>query len=70
MLKRYGCAVAIALVAAGAGAGCGGDDDEKALTKAEFIKQGDAICKKAAAEGEKQADEMFADLGSNEEPSE
>ena len=69
MFKRYGCAVAIALVAAGAGAGCGGDDEE-ALSKAEFIEQGDAICEKAAAEGEKQADEMFADLGSNEEPSE
>ena len=69
MFKRYGCAIAIALVAAGAGAGCGGDDDEEALSKAEFIEQGDAICKKAAAEGEKEADAMFADLGPNEEPS-
>lgn len=27
--------------------GCGGGDDETALTKAQFIKQADAICKKA-----------------------
>jgi hypothetical protein len=33
--------------------GCGGSDDEPSLTKAEFIKQGDAIC--AEAEEKKNA---------------
>jgi len=33
--------------------GCGGGDDEASLTKAEFIKQGDAIC--AEAEEKKNA---------------
>jgi Tfp pilus assembly protein FimV len=69
MFKRYGCTIAVALLAAGAGAGCGGDDEEP-LSKAEYIKQGDAICKKAQAEGEKDVEEMFGDLGANEEPSE
>lgn len=69
MFKKHGCALAIALLAAGTAAGCGGDDEEP-LSKAEYIKQGDAICKKAQAEGEKQTEEMFADLGPNEEPSE
>lgn len=27
-------------------AGCGGDDEESSLTKAQFVQQGDAICKK------------------------
>jgi hypothetical protein len=69
MFKRYGCAIAVALLGAGAGAGCGGDDEEP-LSKAEYIKQGDAICKKAQAEGKKKVEEMFGDLGPNEEPSE
>jgi hypothetical protein len=69
MFKRYGCMVAVALVAAGAGAGCGGDDEE-ALSKPEYVKQGDALCKKAQAAGAKETDEMFGDLGPNEEPSE
>jgi hypothetical protein len=37
--------VAIAVIAAG----CGSSDDES-ITKAEFIKQGDAICKTGSAE--------------------
>jgi len=65
MLKRYGCAIAVALLAAGAGAGCGADDEE-ALSKAEYIKQGDAICKAASAELRKQLTEMFP---GDEEPS-
>ncbi len=69
MSKRYGCAIAVALLAAGAGAGCGGDDEEP-LSKAEYIEQGDAICAKAQEEGEKQVEEMFGDLGADEEPSE
>ncbi len=66
MFKRYGCALALALLAAGVGAGCGGGDEEP-LSKAEYIKQGDAICKKAAAELEKDAK---AKLPSGKKPSE
>lgn len=69
MFKSYGCAIAIALLATGAAAGCGGDDEEP-LSKAEHIKQGDALCKKYDAEIEKQVKEMFPDLGENERPSE
>ena len=68
MFKRYGCAITVAVLAAVAGAGCGGDD-EKPLSKAEYVKQGDAICKKAQASGEKKVEEMFGDLGPNEKPS-
>ena len=69
MFRTYGCAIVVALLATGAAAGCGGDDEEP-LSKAEYIKQGDAICKKANAELEREAEEMFRDLGSNERPSE
>ena len=69
MMKRYGCAIKVVLLAVGTGAGCGGDDEEP-LSKAEYIKQGDAICKKSDAELEKQAEEMFPDLGQDEQPSE
>ena len=67
LIKRYACAAAVALLATGAG--CGGDDEEP-LSKAEYINQADAICKKLSAEGEKQTEEMFKDLGPSEEPSE
>jgi hypothetical protein len=36
-------------------AGCGSDDESSALTKAEFVKQADAIC----AKGDKQDQEEF-----------
>jgi len=65
MFRKHGCVLAIALLAAGTTAGCGGDDEEP-LSKAEYIKQGDAICKKASAELEKEAKEQFP---GNEEPS-
>jgi hypothetical protein len=61
---------ALALVAAG----CGGDDDDTSttasLTKAEFLKQGNAIC----AAGNQKIDAGFEeyikkhDIGRNEEP--
>jgi hypothetical protein len=46
-MRRYGrvAALLIALVSLFA-AGCGGGDDDKALSKAEYLKQGNAICKK------------------------
>ena len=51
---------AIAAAVAGLGvAGCGGDDAEP-LTKAEFIKQGNAICAKGNAELETKVKELIA----------
>jgi len=52
--------MAIAIVAAG----CGGSDDGTdtvVLTKAEFIKQGDAICAKTSKQIEDEADEFAED---------
>jgi len=49
--------IAVALVAAG----CGSSDDETesgALTKVEFIKQGDAICKQGSEQIEEDVDEF------------
>ena len=55
-------AAAVGVMALGA-AGCGGDDDEEtttaALSKQEFIKQGDEICAKA----DKQLDQAGRELG-------
>jgi hypothetical protein len=63
-LNRASLAVLAALVVLAAiVAGCGGDDDSDtssdSLTKAEFVKQGDAICEKANEESEAEA-EKFA----------
>jgi len=58
--------VAIAIVAAG----CGSGDDS--LSKAEYIKQGDALCKKGSGEIEKEV-ETYAqenDISLKKEPSE
>ena len=50
---------AVAAVMAGLGvAGCGGDDE--ALTKAEFVKQGNAICAKGNAELKTKVEELIA----------
>ncbi|CAN5542062.1 hypothetical protein BH20ACT19_BH20ACT19_12990 [soil metagenome] len=68
-MRKYACATVIALLATGAGAGCGGDEEEP-LSKAEYIKQGDAICEKFGDMIDKEAEEAFADLGPDEEPSE
>ncbi|HEX5929441.1 MAG TPA: hypothetical protein VFY48_08610 [Solirubrobacterales bacterium] len=57
--------MAIALVAL---AGCGGSDDdggEEALTKVEFIEQGDAICTKAEDQAETEAEEFAEENGFN-----
>jgi len=64
-LNKASLAALAALVALAAiVAGCGGSDDstttEETLTKVEFIKQGDAICKKANEQSETEAEE-FAD---------
>jgi hypothetical protein len=63
-LKRASLAALAALMAVAAFvAGCGGGDSDSTtatLTKAAFIKQGDAICAKATKESEAEAEE-FAD---------
>lgn len=50
MLAFLGFLVAALLIA-----GCGGDDETSALTKAEFVKQANAICK----EGRSEREELF-----------
>ena len=61
-MRKYGCATVVVLLAAGAAAGCGG---EEALTKSEFLKQGNAIC----AKGGKQIDAAAEKTFSKGEPS-
>ncbi|MEX2195640.1 MAG: hypothetical protein WD844_10175 [Thermoleophilaceae bacterium] len=63
-----------ALAAASLLAACGGDDDdgdggEQALSKAEYIEQGDAICAEGDREIEQAAEETFSDLEQGEQPS-
>ena len=63
-----------ALAAASLLAACGDDDDdggggEQALSKAEYIKQGDAICAEGDREIEQGAEEAFGDLEQGEQPS-
>lgn len=75
MNKAFLPAIAVLVALAALVAGCGGGDDTTdetvTLTKAEFIKQGDAICK----EGNKEIEEGFEefaeenDLPKNKEPS-
>jgi len=65
-------AIGMAIALAAAVAGCGGGDDSSgdssaaALTKAEFIKQADQVCKKGeealAAEGEEFAEDNDIDI--------
>lgn len=62
-MNRASLAVLAALVALAAiVAGCGGGDDSDtsgdSLTKAEFIKQGDAICEKANKQSEAEAEKF------------
>jgi hypothetical protein len=60
-------AAAAAAVLAALVAGCGGGDDTTdetvTLTKVEFIKQGDAICKESGDQSEKEAEEFAEDNG-------
>ena len=59
-------AALIALAAIAAGCGSSSDDSTDAtvtLTKVEFIKQGDAICKKNNEQSEKEAEEFAEENG-------
>lgn len=56
-------AVALAALVAGCGGGDETTDETVTLTKAEFIKQGDAICKESGDQSEKEAEEFAEENG-------
>jgi hypothetical protein len=61
--KAFLSAIAVLVALAALVAGCGGGDETTdsatvTLTKTEFIKQGDAICKEANEENETEAEEF------------
>jgi hypothetical protein len=57
-LAALAALVALAAIVAGCGGGSDTTDETVTLTKTEFIKQGDAICKQGNAESEKEAEEF------------
>lgn len=61
LLAALAALVALAAVIAGCGGGDSTTDETVTLTKTEFIKQGDAICKKGNSESEKEAEEFAED---------
>jgi hypothetical protein len=61
LLAALAALVALAAVVAGCGSGGDTTDETVTLTKTEFIKQGDAICKKSNDESEKEAEEFAKD---------
>ena len=69
MNKGFLAALAVLVALAALVAGCGGGDDTTTdsatvtLTKTEFIKQGDAICKQANEENEAEAEEYAEENG-------
>jgi hypothetical protein len=58
---------AVVVLAGGALAACGDDDD--ALSKSEFLRKGNAVCKTFGDRIEAAGDETFADLQEGEQPS-
>jgi len=60
-LAAVAALVALAAIAAGCGSGGDTTDETVTLTKTEFIKQGDAICKQGNDESEKEAEEFAED---------
>ena len=67
MNKALLAAVAVLVALAALVAGCGGGDETTdetvTLTKAEFIKQGDAICKEGNDQSEEEAEEFAEENG-------
>ena len=68
MNKGFLSALAVLVALAALLAGCGGGDDTTdsatvTLTKTEFIKQGDAICKEANEDNEAEAEEYAEENG-------
>lgn len=67
-MRKSAYALAALLLATGVAAGCGGEDDE-ALSKSDYIEQGDEICRESGERIDAAAEKTFADLGRNERPS-
>lgn len=65
-MKRKMTALAVLAVTA-ASAGCGGGDDEEALPKAAFVKQGNKICADFNRDVGKVAEDAFAGLKSEKD---
>jgi hypothetical protein len=68
MSKRLILLLAAVMALAVIAAGCGSSDDDSTeatvtLTKAEFIKQGDAICEKSNKQSESEAEEFAEENG-------
>jgi hypothetical protein len=61
LLAALAALVALAALIAGCGGGDETTDETVTLTKTEFIKQGDAICKKGNDQSEKEAEEFAED---------
>ncbi len=61
LLAALALLVALAALIAGCGGGDETTDETVTLTKAEFIKQGDAICKEANDQNEAEAEEFAED---------
>ncbi|HEU4463219.1 MAG TPA: hypothetical protein VFR75_11565 [Solirubrobacterales bacterium] len=58
LLTAAAAAAVLVMLIAGCGGGDETTDETVALTKTEFIKQGDAICKKGNDQSEKEAEEF------------
>jgi hypothetical protein len=68
-MRRYlavGAALVAVLALALAAVGCGGSSDKKSLSKAEFLKKGNAICRKGNQELDAAGKKIFS---SNKKPS-
>jgi hypothetical protein len=69
MTRQRVCGVLVIALMAAVPAGCGSDDNsssgDNAPTKAEFLKQGNAVCKKGNEAIDKQGKELF---GGKEKP--
>jgi hypothetical protein len=63
LLAALAALVALAALIAGCGGGDSTTDETVTLTKTEFIKQGDAICKEGNDRSEKEAEEFAEENG-------
>ncbi|HVY97811.1 MAG TPA: hypothetical protein VHA54_12690 [Solirubrobacterales bacterium] len=61
MSKRFIALLAGVVAIVAIVAGCGSSDDSSSLSKAEFIKQGDEICKSSSKQIEAEAEEFAED---------
>ena len=63
LLTAAAAAAVLVMLVAGCGGGDETTDETVTLTKTEFIKQGDAICKEAGDKNEKEAEEFAEENG-------